>query len=283
MCHTPTTGKHSLYPIGLADDGVCATNLCYNIHLTFTKYRLAMPHILLVEDDPAIAATLRFALEREGWQTTWADTARTARQTLEELPSLDAIVLDVGLPDQDGFGVCQSVRAGEHHAHVPIVFLTARDDEIDTVLALEMGGDDYITKPFSPREVIARIKAIWRREKFVASQQMSEPDEHTPKHTDFVKHIGTHTWQYQHATYTLSLDNCPLCLSKTELAIMLALLDKPTHILSREQILSHASDHPEHRLVRTIDSHIKTLRQKLATVSEDEIILTHRGLGYGLC
>lgn len=236
-----------------------------------------MTHILIVEDDPAIAATLRFALEREGWQVSWADTADAALKTLSQLSSVDGMILDVGLPDHDGFSVCQSVRTGAHHPHVPIVYLTARDDEIDTVLALEMGGDDYITKPFSPREVIARIKAIWRREKFTHTHKQSDTNPTTPHTTDFCKQVGQHLWQYQHATYTLSLDNQPLNLSKTELAIMLALLDKPTHILSREQILSHASDHPEHRLVRTIDSHIKTLRQKLATVSTDEIILTHRG------
>lgn len=250
-----------------------------------------MPQILIVEDDPAIAATLKFSLEREGHQVVWVDMVSKVAPTLADLPSLDAMILDIGLPDGDGFGVCQMVRSGRHHQHVPIVFLTAKDDEIDIVVALEMGADDYITKPFSPRELIARIKAIWRR-------QALSPQDNTAMSGDFDKDaFGKNTfdkstfekdtkvgkWQYRQSDYTLSLDGNALTLSKTELAIMLSFLDNPNHVLTREQILSRISDHPEHRLVRTIDSHIKTLRQKLCTVSDKDIILTHRGLGYSLC
>lgn len=234
-----------------------------------------MSYVLLVEDDPAIADALSFSLEREGSQVTWVDSAAKVMPTLASLPALDAVVLDVGLPDGDGFAVCQAIRSGIHHAHVPIVFLTARDDIIDTILALEMGADDYITKPFSPREVSARIKAIWRRQKQF-HQDNAQP-------ADFDKQTPCGNWRYRSADYRLWLDEVPLTLSKTELAIMLALLANPTHILSREQILAQISDHPEHRLLRTIDSHIKTLRQKLAQVSDRQIIITHRGLGYSLC
>lgn len=233
-------------------------------------------HILIIEDDPAIATTLKFSLEREGWHITWVDTVAKVAPTLANTDSLDAVVLDIGLPDGDGFGVCQSIRNGHHHAHVPIVFLTARDDEIDTILALEMGADDYITKPFSPREVIARLKAIWRREK------LSEATKPT-QNQDFERNTQAGHWRYQSHDYSLFLNGQLLDLSKTELAIMLSLLANPTHILTREQILAKVFDHPEHRLARTIDSHIKTLRQKLAAISDEEIIITHRGLGYGLC
>lgn len=236
-----------------------------------------MPQILIVEDDPAIATTLKFSFEREGWQVTWIDNATNVATTLNTLDTLDAIILDIGLPDGDGFGVCQGIRTGEQHAHVPIVFLTARDDKIDTIVALEMGGDDYITKPFSPREVIARIKAIWRREKLAETPKTTEPNQ------DFIRQTTVGIWQYRHSDYCLSLDGRMLSLSKTELAIMLSLLANPTHVLSREQILAKASDHPEHRLARTIDSHIKTLRQKLSLISSHDIIITHRGLGYSLC
>lgn len=239
-----------------------------------------MPHILLIEDDPAIATTVKFSLEREGYQSTWVSTASQAISTIAQLPDIDAIVLDVGLPDGNGFDVCQSIRQGEYHAHVPIVFLTARDDTIDTIIALEMGADDYITKPFSPRELVARIKAIWRREQVFASTNRGKDD---INEGDFKKQTPCGNWQYRQADYCLSLDGTPLTLSKTELAIMLTLLQNPSHILSREQILSQISDHPEHRLARTIDSHIKTLRQKLAHISTESIIITHRGLGYSLC
>ncbi|OPH38826.1 response regulator [Moraxella equi] len=241
-------------------------------------------HILIIEDDPAIATTLRFALEREGYTVSWADTVAKVAPCLDT-PRLDAVVLDVGLPDGDGFGVCQMIRQGDRHAHAPILFLTARTDEIDRILGLELGADDYIAKPFSPRELIARLKAIWRREN-IFTQKSDKTDisgKSDSAHTDFTKITGIHTWHYQACDYSLFLNNHALTLSKTELGIMLTLLANPTHILSREQILASISDHPEHRLSRTIDSHIKTLRQKLSTVCDDELIVTHRGLRYSLC
>lgn len=238
-------------------------------------------HILIIEDDPAIATTLRFALEREGYTVSWADTVAKVAPCLDT-PRLDAVVLDVGLPDGDGFGVCQMIRQGDRHAHAPILFLTARTDEIDRILGLELGADDYIAKPFSPRELIARLKAIWRRENIFA-QKTDKTDKSDPTHANFTKSTGGHTWHYQAHDYSLFLNNHALTLSKTELGIMLTLLANPTHILSREQILANISNHPEHRLARTIDSHVKTLRQKLSVVCDDELILTHRGLGYSLC
>lgn len=275
------------------------------------------PHILLIEDDPAIAGTLRYALERESWQVTWFDTSRQVLANLATLENLSAILMDVGLPDGNGLDLCQAIRNGRfekppavqnihtsHYANLPILFLTARDDEIDKVLGLEMGADDYITKPFSTREVIARLKAIWRREHrhelhhdnhAILSLPTSETSRHpvpnpwslpaTSVHTttDFEKILPTGTWVYLDRVYQLTWNGKVLPLSKTELAIMLALLAQPSHILSRDQILSAISDYPEHRLARTIDSHVKTLRQKLADLDPTtEVIVTHRGLGYGL-
>ena len=237
-------------------------------------------HILIIEDDPAIATTLRFALEREDYTVLWADSVAKVAPHLAT-PRLDAVVLDVGLPDGDGFGVCQMIRSHKNHAHVPILFLTAKADEIDRILGLELGADDYIAKPFSPRELIARIRAIWRRDNF--NPKTDHATQSGLPNTDFTKTVNGQIWQYQACDYSLFLNHQPLSLSKTELAIMLALLNNPTHVLSREQILSKISDHPEHRLARTIDSHIKALRQKLSAICDDELILTHRGLGYGLC
>ncbi|MDO4441474.1 MAG: response regulator [Moraxella sp.] len=236
-------------------------------------------HILLVEDDPAIAQTLLFTLKKEGWQVAWADTLAKGFELLNQANELSALILDVGLPDGTGFEFCQKVRAGDKHAFVPILFLTARSDEIDRILGLEMGADDYIAKPFSPRELVARLKAIWRRESVFAQKS----DKTDTTQANFAKTIGGHLWRYQAFDYTLFLDDVAVPLSKTELGIMLTLLGNPTHILTREQILASVSDYPEHRLSRTIDSHIKTLRQKLGDVCDDEIIVTHRGIGYGLC
>lgn len=239
-----------------------------------------MTHILIIEDDPAIAMTLRFALEREGFGVSWADTVAKVSPHLD-VPRLDAVVLDVGLPDGDGFGVCRMIRQGDRHANVPILFLTARTDEVERVFGLELGADDYIAKPFSPKELIARIKAIFRRQELTIKTTQAHSDPQKP--ADFSKTIANQHWHYQACDYTLFLNQHALPLSKTELSIMLTLLDQPNHILTREQILASVSDHPEHRLSRTIDSHIKTLRQKLGEVCDDEIIVTHRGLGYGLC
>lgn len=250
--------------------------------------------ILLVEDDPAIAGTLRYALEREGWQVTWIDTATQVLHQLPVMESLSAIVMDVGLPDGDGFSLCQKVRFGEHHNQVPILFLTARDDEIDKIIGLEMGADDYITKPFSPREIVARLKATFRREEMHA-KSAEMPSTSITTHDiskspqlpvniceNFHKTLLSGTWQYTDNNYQLTWNGSPVLLSKTELAILLTLLTQPNHILSREQILNNISDYPEHRLVRTIDSHIKAVRQKLAEISDTEVIVTHRGLGYAI-
>lgn len=247
--------------------------------------------LLLVEDDPAIANTLKYALEREGWAVTWFATVNDTLSALPMMATLSAIVMDVGLPDGSGFELCQKVRFGEYHKTVPILFLTARDEEIDKIIGLEMGADDYITKPFSPREVVARLKAIWRREQMHVQDgiiHQTSTDELTESPTpvnlcpSFDKQLSSGRWQYDDTSYQLLWNGTMLNLSKTELAILLTLLKQPSHILSREQILKQISDYPEHRLVRTIDSHIKSLRHKLVEIADHEVIVTHRGLGYAV-
>lgn len=259
-----------------------------------------MTHILLVEDDPAIAMSLKMTAKREGWQITWLDNARTVLPMLhtEEAQSLSAIILDVGLPDGDGLSLCQQIRhtsAIKHLKDIPIVFLTARSDEVDRILGLEMGGDDYCAKPFSPRELVARLKAIWRREQLLYEQS-------TPYHST-IANDETHetakpsmsaqaltfecqsgVWHYQPLNYSLSWQDQKLNLSNTERKILLALLQAPNQVFSREQLLSAVSDYPDHRLARTIDSHVKSIRKHLAAIDPNiEVIHTHRGLGYGLC
>ncbi|PNK61725.1 response regulator transcription factor [Psychrobacter sp. FDAARGOS_221] len=258
-----------------------------------TPVHSSSPHILIVEDDPAIATSLRVTFKREGWQVTWLDNATSVLPTLtdfnEQQQPLAGIVLDVGLPDGDGLNLCQDIRRSEQIGslkQLPIVFLTARSDEIDRILGLEMGGDDYCPKPFSPRELVARLKAIWRREQLTASatldtqtqsQQETEPQQ-------FVLESGI--WRYEPMTYTLYWNDHKLELSNTERKLILALLANPDRVFSREQLLNAISDYPDHRLARTIDSHVKSIRKQLAQISEQqdvEIIHTHRGLGYGLC
>ena len=251
------------------------------------------PHILIVEDDPAIATSLRVTFKREGWQVTWLDNASSVIPTLKNFNDqrqlVSGIVLDVGLPDGDGLNLCQDIRHSDNIGslkQLPIVFLTARSDEVDRILGLEMGGDDYCPKPFSPRELVARLKAIWRREQLTASNV----DSHTLDSNEVTEpqffQLESGIWRYEPLTYTLYWNDNKLELSNTERKLLLALLANPERVFSREQLLNSISDYPDHRLARTIDSHVKSIRKQLAQVSDQqdlEIIHTHRGLGYGLC
>ncbi|WP_296207986.1 response regulator [Psychrobacter sp. UBA3480] len=257
-----------------------------------------MTHILLVEDDPAIAMSLKVTCKREGWQITWLDNASSVLPMLHshEAQDLSAIIMDVGLPDGDGLSLCQQIRHTpdiDALKDLPIVFLTARSDEVDRILGLEMGGDDYCAKPFSPRELVARLKAIWRREQLI--QQSGSHTINSDNSTDttssnnlsgqaltFENQSGV--WHYQPLNYSLTWQEQKLELSNTERKILLTLLQAPQQVFSREQLLSAVSDYPDHRLARTIDSHIKSIRKQLAMVDANvDVIHTHRGLGYALC
>ena len=262
-----------------------------------------MTHILLVEDDPAIAMSLKVTCKREGWQITWLDNASSVLPFLRNLHNsaeaqdLSAIILDVGLPDGDGLSLCQQIRHTPDIAglkDIPIIFLTARSDEVDRILGLEMGGDDYCAKPFSPRELVARLKAIWRREQLLSQQSTN----HTAAADNTVNDNSSSNmsgqaltfecqsgiWHYQPLNYSLMWQEQKLELSNTERKILLTLLKAPNQVFSREQLLSAVSDYPDHRLARTIDSHIKSIRKQLATVDASiDVIHTHRGLGYALC
>ncbi len=259
-----------------------------------------MTHILLVEDDPAIAMSLQVTCKREGWQITWLDNASSVLPMLRTLHSqepqeLSAIILDVGLPDGDGLSLCQQIRHTPEIGYlkdIPIIFLTARSDEVDRILGLEMGGDDYCAKPFSPRELVARLKAVWRREQ-IFSQHLKEADKATDNNS-LASHQTSQqpvhfrhssgVWCYQPLNYSLTWNEQKLELSNTERKILLALLQAPNQVFSREQLLNAVSDYPDHRLARTIDSHVKSIRKQLATIHPDiDVIHTHRGLGYALC
>ena len=255
-----------------------------------------MSHILLVEDDPAIATSLNITCKREGWQMTWLDNASTVLDFLrtDAATSLSAIILDVGLPDGDGLSLCQKIRHSADIGRlqdVPIVFLTARSEEVDRILGLEMGGDDYCAKPFSPRELVARIKAIWRREQLLRQHQSAAVDSSTDdlpaspmSEQALTFHCRSGIWHYQPLNYSLLWQQQKLDLSNTERKILLTLLQAPNQVFSREQLLCAISDYPDHRLARTIDSHVKSIRKQLAQIDDStEVIYTHRGLGYALC
>ncbi|GAA0744778.1 two-component system response regulator CreB [Ideonella azotifigens] len=223
--------------------------------------------ILLLEDDPAIAATVVFALQREGFEVQHHLLLGEARQAAARRPP-QAAVLDLGLPDGHGMDLCRAWRQGQDAALrvLPVLMLTARAEEMDRVLALETGADDYLTKPFSPRELIARLRALLRRASFAAPAPQAgglfELDEAGQR----VRYAGQ-----------------PLPLTRLEYRLLAALLQAPGRILSREWLLDAAWGQQSEATDRTVDTHVKTLRAKLRDCRPDlEPITTHRGLGYAL-
>ncbi len=227
------------------------------------------PRILIIEDEPAIADTLRYALRTEGFAPEWHATGRAGLAALGGPGEPVALVLlDVGLPDTNGFDLCRTIRA---RSPVPVLFLTARGGEIDRVLGLELGGDDYVTKPFSPREVTARVKAILRRGTQPATCNVIR---YKPEGSDFAMDEERHEAHF-----------CgqPLELTRYEYRLLLALLARPGRVFSRDELMTAAWDDPGSSLDRTVDAHIKTLRATLRAVAPDaNPIQTHRGIGYAL-
>lgn len=224
---------------------------------------MKLPRVLIIEDESAIADTLLYALRTEGFDPEWRRTAEAGLRAFDEHPPA-LVILDIGLPDASGFDVCRQIRS---RAATPILFLTARAQELDRVVGLELGADDYVVKPFSPRELTARVRAILRR----AS-------------TDSVPSTaGDSRFTVDEARQHIHYLGMPLELSRYEYRLLKALVAHPGRVFSREQLLQMAWDHPEHSLDRTVDTHIKTLRAKLAAVKPDtDPIRTHRGVGYSL-
>ncbi|PHV10367.1 two-component system response regulator CreB [Chitinimonas sp. BJB300] len=215
-------------------------------------------HILLIEDEAAIADTVVYALEREGYSVSWHALGRDGLAAFTQQQP-DLLILDVGLPDQSGFDICRSVR---QQSQLPIIFLTARADEIDRVVGFELGADDYVPKPFSPRELVARVRAILRR-----GQPQAIP-------------LATGL-RHDVARAQISLNGRALDLTRYEYRLLAALLAEPERVFSRAQLMDKAWDEPEASFERTVDAHIKSLRAKLRELQpECDPIRTHRGLGY---
>lgn len=221
--------------------------------------------ILVVEDEPAIADTISYALQTEGFVVSHCATGGEALRVFREQHAA-LIVLDVGLPDLNGFEVCKEVRKT---SGAPILFLTARTSEIDRVVGLEIGGDDYMAKPFSPRELAARVKAILRRTAAggsAAAETVMDSPFAIDKQRMRVSYFGT-----------------PLDLSRYEYRVLEVLIARPGWVYSREKIMELAWEAPESSTDRTVDTHIKTLRAKLREIRPDiDPIETHRGVGYSL-
>ena len=220
--------------------------------------------ILIVEDEPAIADTLLYALRTEGFDPVWHPTGRAGLAALTAEP-FALVVLDVGLPDINGFEACRRLR---RFSEVPVIFLTARDAEIDRVVGLEIGADDYVVKPFSPRELCARVRAILKR----VAPRLPTAEPPTDAGQPFRLDLQRMRIHYREVL---------LNLTRHEFRLLQALLQQPQRVFSREQLLDALGVASEVGYERTIDSHIKSLRAKLRQVAEHaEPIQTHRGLGY---
>lgn len=219
-------------------------------------------NIVIIEDEQEIADTVVFALSRVGMACTHALSATSGLALLNRV-RCDLLILDVGLPDKDGFEVLKELRCS---SDVPVIMLTAHHDEVDRVLGLELGADDYVGKPFSPRELVARVKAVLKR-----SVSISDSG------------VAACGFTFDQARQQVFYDGVVLPLTLAELRLFTHMLARPNQIFSREQLLTAAfsANHPSD--LRTIDTHIKTLRHKLRDAGcMGDVIITHRALGYSV-
>lgn len=221
--------------------------------------------ILVVEDEPSILDSVLYALETEGMLPMGAGTCAEAarRMTADDF---DLLILDVGLPDGSGMDLCRQIRGT---SSVPVIFLTARASEVDRIVGLEIGADDYVVKPFSPRELTARVKAVLRRAHSIAPQ------------VDLQRVRPTSALCIDDRTLQATFFGETLPLSATELRLLRILFQHPGRVFSREQLMNLAWEEPGSAMERTVDAHVKALRHKLRAVRADvEPIQTHRGFGY---
>jgi two-component system OmpR family response regulator len=223
-----------------------------------------MPHrILVADDEPHIREVICFALERAGLATATARNGTEALQTFRR-GGVDLVILDVGMPEMDGLEVCRQLRKT---SDVPILFLSARDDEIDRVLGLEIGGDDYVTKPFSPRELVARVNVILKRANGAGAK-------HAPRSQGRLSlDVGKHEVRF---------DGEKVALTALEFALLQALLARPDFVFTREHLMATAYGGGIHVADRTIDSHVRNIRAKFVTAGCPMIVETVHGVGFRL-
>ncbi len=232
---------------------------------------LYKPRILVIEDESGIADTIQYVLATDGFAPVWCATAQQALQEFAAEPPALAI-LDVGLPDLNGFELFKRLHALPGGAQVPMLFLTARSDEIDRVVGLELGADDYIAKPFSPRELVARVRGILRR---TVRAPAAAPQAGTAN--------GNAVFSLDEERRRIRFYGRALELSRYEYGILRLLVQKPGRVFTRDELLTKVWDDDAASFDRTVDAHIKTLRAKLKAVAPGaDPIRTSRGSGYAL-
>jgi phosphate regulon transcriptional regulator PhoB len=220
--------------------------------------------IAIVEDEAELASLIEYNLQRSGYQTQILRGSGDTLKALEQFKP-DLIVLDVMLPEMDGFEICREVRRSPVLGRTPVVFLTARSDEVDRVLGLEIGGDDYMTKPFSPRELIARVKAHLRRE-----EMDSEPET-----------VETGPFKLERTAHRVFLEGRELDLTSTEFRLLEFFVTHPGRAYNREQLLEAVWGEQRYVTLRTVDVHIRRLRESIEQQPDSPRYLTTvRGFGY---
>jgi two-component system OmpR family response regulator len=223
-------------------------------------------HILVVDDEARIREVLQYALQKEGFGVTAVESGPSAVAAVER-GGVDLVVLDVMLPEMDGLEVCRRIRK-QHR--VPILFLSARGEEVDRIVGLELGGDDYLTKPFSPRELVARVRAVLRRGEGDAKSGDA------PAKKKIVHGKITIDPERHEVAFGASL----LTLTPTEFGLLAALLERPGIVLSRGQLMERAYSYDNLVTERTIDTHVRRIRAKFRAVGAEDPISTVHGVGY---
>ncbi|WP_222613866.1 two-component system response regulator CreB [Undibacterium seohonense] len=224
--------------------------------------------ILIVEDEVAIAQNLCYALATDGFTPVHVSLGQTALDMLQtDQSKIALIVLDVGLPDLNGFEICRRLR---QFCQTPVIFLTARGDEIDRIVGLEIGADDYVTKPFSPRELVARVRAILRRQLLPVAAET--PIDQVPERFE-LRADEARIFYY----------GACLTLTRYEYLLLKTLIERPNFLFSRAQLMDLVWTNAANTMDRTVDTHIKSLRAKLKLINaQDDPIQTHRGMGYSI-
>jgi len=219
--------------------------------------------ILIIEDEPDIRKTLEYNISREGYHVVSASSLLEAKSQIES-DSFSLILLDLMLPDGSGLDLCREIKSDKEKSSVPIIILTAKDDEVDKVVGFELGADDYVTKPFSVRELILRMKAVLKRgekksDNVEVQRQFGQLSIDTESHEVFV-------------------DNNEITLTALEFKLLCQLVDRRGRVQSRDQLLSDVWGHSAEVTTRTVDTHIKRLREKLGSMGK--YVQTIRGVGY---
>jgi phosphate regulon transcriptional regulator PhoB len=232
-----------------------------------------MKRILIIDDEPDIIDLVSYNLQKEGFDVDSATDGETALAKIGTV-HYDLVILDLMLPGIQGLDLCRMMRSNADKTHIPIVMLTAKGEEVDKIIGLEMGADDYVTKPFSPRELVARIKAVLRR----AEQRESPPPSQTAEAGSVVKLKDI---IIDRERYTVTIGERQIKLSATEFKLLLCFAERPNRIFNREHLLDAVWGNDVYVEPRTVDVHVRRLRMKIEKDPNSPVyIKTMRGIGY---